>query len=140
MRDIFVAALCIMGAAIIIDTPNFHRGKHLNTIAGILIFLVVFLPTAPPHVISITLVVILHTLSAVLFFVFLAIISLKSLNSESTQTNNSIIYRACGYCMLFMVVCFIALRFLPQNIQFTLHNIQIVFWLETIATTDFGVA
>lgn len=140
VQDIFVGLLFILGTLIYIDHPHYAEKGYLAKVAGILAFAIALLPTKPLETDSQNIIFLLHSLSALVFFALLAIISLTVFVGESLTTGNKKIYKTCGYTILLVLGLFILLRLSPTEIQKTLQNINIIFWLETVATWAFAFA
>lgn len=136
MRDIFVGLLCILGVLLYLDHYKTSQAQWCSVSAGILAFAIALLPTST-HPNTVSVVNLLHSVSAVVFFSLLAFIALSDFSREATQKRK--VYQYCGYTILAMIVAFIALRLatkiIPTNPQTTA-----VFYLQTIATWAFGYA
>jgi hypothetical protein len=167
MRNVLVGSLCAIGVFLL-----FYRYKDLDIVfavlAGVFAVGVALFPAAPKANPTPTDKIIgqVHYLSAALFFLTLAVISLflftktdpantwrprKPLDYLSllwdTKTipgaplgrrkkQRNFIYRICGYTI---VVCIVLLKLVMRpSIETQLEHLHPVFWLEAIAVVAFG--
>ena len=140
VQDIFVGYLCVLGILLCVDKPHYANKGYLAFAAGLLAFMIALLPAAPPSGKIYTIIVVMHSLGAVLFFGLLATLILTTFKPESLTAKTKTIYTVCAYSILLTLGLFILLRLSPTETQITLHDINTVFWLEMIATWAFGIA
>lgn len=87
-----------------------------------------------------------HMISALLFFLVLIYFSLflftKSGSGKPTPEKviRNRLYRVCGYTMLVCIILLVVYVLLLSSKYPALEKYNIIFWLETIALTAFGVS
>lgn len=155
MRDVFVGILCAISLFLFsykgYDIKDFIATK----LASILALGIAFFPTTVElqstsciiqpihenHIFGI-----IHLVSAALFFILLAYMSLF-LFTKSNKTKSdisiekkirNIIYRVCGIIMIICIIIIAIITMLPKNSN--INKYSPVFWLETIALFAFGIS
>lgn len=152
MGDVFVGTLCAV-AVFLMAYKGYNRADNIATnIAGCFALFIPFFATNndPFSLCAIRFLPdaawrsILHYVSAALFFITLACISLFLFTkSEGTKTARKIIrnrvYVVCGITMLIALLFIFAVKVIPVLGQ-VLDPYKPVFWLEWLALASFGIS
>lgn len=169
MRNVFVGSLCAIGVFLVSYRYQRHD-IIVAILAGIFAICVALFPTSPgvDATSSEKIIGTVHIVSAALFFTTLAYISLflfTKTHPENTLKPHkpleylsllivtrtppeeplklrkkwrNIIYRICGYTIL---VCMILMGIAAiPSIKILIEQLQLVFWLESIAIVAFGLS
>lgn len=140
MRDIFVGALCAIGL-FLLYYKGYDKWDNLTaSIAGFFAICVAWFPTVKsgPY----NLAAVIHFVSATIFFLTLAYISLFLFTKKRTtptrqKLSRNIIYKTCGIVML---ACLLAIFIYFIIMQEAFGNTRFIFWAETVALIAFGVS
>lgn len=140
MRDAFVGILCAVALFLFSYTGYSWVDNLCGDLAALFALGIAFCPTSETSVIGI-----IHLISAVLFFLTLIYFSLflftkSNANPTSRKKQRNIIYRICGFIMLFCIVAILVFIILPNDAKIKLETFSFVFWSETIALWAFGVS
>ena len=153
MGNFLVGALCAVGLFLFSYKGYERKDMIAGKLASLFAVTVAFFPTGGPdassacnflHRNSDSWVSTIHDISAALFFLTLAYFSLflftiKSPNPTDRKLKRNIIYRVCGYIILFCIV-FLFLYFKVSGLRSALKDYKPVFALETVALIAFGVS
>lgn len=140
MRDVLVGAICAIALFMF-----FYRGYDkwddwTGNITGLAAIGVAWFPTAETGPNDST--GLIHFISAAVFFLSLAAISLflftkKGVNPTSRKMTRNIIYVICG---LVIIICLIAIWIYFNLINNNKEECNFVFWAETVALIAFGIS
>jgi hypothetical protein len=142
MRDLFVGVLCAVALFLFCYKGLSKVDNRMANLAALFALGVAFFPTSS----NIALVHYIHLVSAALFFIILAIISLfiftiarEPLPDRERKIIRNRIYRICGAIMLGCLLLLFIYMFWEDKFTF-LSVYKPVFILETIALFAFGVS
>ena len=141
-QDVFVGLLFIVGAFLWAYNGHTLPQTITSKIASIAALLVALFPTAC-ETCETDPAAIVHTVSAVLLFSILAFFCLgpfrkKTKGQPGKPGRRSKIYLVCGIVMVaVMVIGVVAVLVLDRE---TVDKIAVIYWVEAIALTAFGVA
>ena len=133
----FVAAICSIGVAFSPTVTKYQRSS----------FSVHTTNEAVPTILGLE----WHIIYAALFFISLAIISLRyfprsnnpaldnHMDIDCAKGKRNIVFKVCGWIMLLCVVL-LALYFMFDSIQDALGETPVIFILETVAVEAFGIS
>lgn len=142
MRDFFVGILCAVALFLFCYKGLSKVDNRMANLAALLALGVAFFPTSSNNV----LVHYIHLVSAALFFIILAVISLfiftisrEPLPDRERKTIRNRIYRTCGVIMLGCILLLFVYMVWEDEFSF-LSVFKPVFILETIALFAFGAS
>lgn len=140
MRDVLVGSLCAIGLFLFYYKGYTKWDNRTASFAGFFAICVAWFPTIEkgPYNLS----AIIHFISATIFFLTLAGISLflftkKRSEPTSQKLSRNIIYRICGFTMIICLIS-IMIYFLLKKEDYS--DTSFVFWAETLALIAFGVS
>ena len=138
MRDVLVGALCAIALFLF-----FYRGYNnwdlwTANIAGLFALGIAWFPTTPTG--QQDMAGKIHFISATIFFITLACISLflftkKDPNPTPRKLKRNIIYKICGILILVSLLTLAIYYNIPHS-----DNSVFVFWAETVALVAFGIS
>lgn len=165
MREVFVGSLCAIAIFLICYKGYERRDNLAANVAGLSALVVALFPThersreaadtgvRPPDSVTLfsdatapdpSVVGGIHFLAAAIFFVTLAVMSLflftrTEAPAPTTQKNQrNRVYKACGIAIILALLLIVAAKLFAE--EQLVERWGIVFWLETIAVTAFGVS
>lgn len=146
MRDVFVGTLWAIGVFLVSYRGFDRRDDIAGNVACVFAIATAIFPEATDGATHAARIVgYVHFSSAAALFLTLCYFSLRLFtltNPDATPTRGKIrrnrVYVVCGWLMLGCVVGIAAFKLLVSSEWVTSH--RLVFWLETIAVTSFGVS
>ena len=153
MGDVFVGILCAVGL-FLITYKGYKSDRFFTNLAGIFALGIAFFPTSniedvlcrlyqlEPSKLKET----IHYVSAALFFVTLAYISIflftKSTGEKTLEKiYRNRIYRVCGVVMIVSIAMIAVVHFLlSEDFKNSFYHYKPVFWLESLALWAFGIS
>jgi hypothetical protein len=146
MRDVFVGLMTSIAVFLYCYTGYSVLDNFLTNFAGLAALGLAFFPT--DESLNRTLIGTIHLLSALVFFLTLALISLIQFPRSSSplgvtpkKKTRNIVYILCG---ITMIICLIAIGVLKWNVndeRFAfVTNSKPVFWLESLAVWAFALS
>ncbi|WP_139958778.1 hypothetical protein [Flavicella sediminum] len=163
IRDLFVGILCAVAFFLFAYKGSLPYDTIFASIGGLCALGIAFFPTSvqceldcnASYDLLFPNASMVHFISALLFFGILVYFSLWSFVKDPDEKANSnwkqkkILYKICGFTMLFCVLAIAAyFLFYLNDVDYTDKNIckesplkyNLIFWLETLALFAFGIS
>lgn len=147
MRNVFVASLCSIGI-FLMSTRGYDLSDEITgRLAAIFAVGIALFPTTPSAGVTQRAKAIgaIHLSCAALFYLTVALISICLFTKTAAENNptpqklrRNMIYRSSGFAILGCLLAILAVELLPNKSSF--EKFAPVFWLESIASTAFGVS
>ena len=156
-RNILIAILSAVALFMFAYRGYDKKDRIAGKIAFVSALGIALFPTSPPQTFAnmcqadnniFTIIVIIHYISSISFFLVLAYFShclfTRTLNNDSKnhtlqKKKRNIIYKICAYIILGSLISIIIYSVFKCNLQF-LHKNHFIFWLETISLFAFGTS
>ncbi len=142
MHDVFVGALCAIALFLFFYKGYDYQDFWTAKIAGFCAVCVAWFPGKECEPLKI--IWIIHLISATIFFLTLAYISLFLFSKTNTGRSPTLrklarnkIYKLCG---IIMIVCLVAILIFSLFVKVSDKDSCFIFWAETIALIAFGVS
>jgi len=142
MKNVFVGALCAIGAFLLTYKGRDKKEARAGTVAGVSAVIVGLFPTIPPNG-TVTIISEFHIAFAALLYLTLAYFSIRLFTRPEDgafhrDRQRNVVYRACGWTI---VACLALIAIADEHfVRALVGSYHPAFWLESLATVAFGIS